>query len=377
MIRKITKHKRKAVKKRRRIMLLSVICFAMAVGICTAVYFVHIRTEQKAIEEQEPAAKESTEEDEWVDLELTYLGSAKVSKRDGLGSTAPKETENGVDYVMTVSLHYVADYSDYQAYDEEHGFYDVDFDAESTFVEKEGVFYIMNYGKKPLWIQYQTKQNRWGVMPVRMGLDWDAEVNENTLYFYAFEYDWKKNGVLSDMYDWDKLFGDDAQTASEITEKLADEYMEENGMNIEGEWIDMELTYLGSAKLKSIDRVPSRGGSSPKRHTDGDIEYTTDWFYYIDDYSDYQRRIYSDEFEFYDADFDLESTLVSKEGSQYVMVYGVKPLWLQYRTKKNYYGGTPSRMGMDWNAEVSEYTMYFYSIDYGGGLAEMEVEGID
>lgn len=134
------------------------------------------------------------------------------------------------------------------------------------------------------------------------------------------------------------------------------------------EWVDLELTYLGSAKLKSIDHLPGRG-VLPKR-TDGDIEYTTQWFYYVDDYSDYQRRIYSDIFEFYDADFDLESTLVSKEGSQYVMVYGVKPLWLQYQPKA--YEGTPSRMGVDWDAEVSEYTMYFYSIDYGGRLSEME-----
>lgn len=375
MIRKKTKHKRKAIKKRRRIILLSGLCFVLAAGICATIYIVHIRAKQRAVEEQELVAKESTEEDEWVDLELTYLGSAKVSKRDGLGSMAPKETENGVEYAAPTSIHYVADYSDYQVYDKKHGFYDVDFDVESVFVKKEGVFYIMNYGKKPLWIRYRTKQTRWGTMPVRMGLDWDAEVNENTLYFYAFNYDWKKNGVLSNMYERDKLFGDDVQIASEITEKLADEYVEGSGMNIEGKWIDMGLTYLGSAKLKSIDDLPSRDG--PPKHTDGDIEYTTDWFYYIDDYSDYQRRIYSDMFEFYDADFDLESTLVNKEGSQYVMVYGVKPLWLQYRTKKNYYGGTPSRMGVDWDAEVSEYTMYFYSIDYGGGLAEMEVEGID
>ena len=107
------KNKRKAMKKRRRIILLLVLCFAMAVSICATVYIVRMRTEQRVVEEQELAAKESTEEDEWVDLELTYLGSAKVSKRDGLGSTAPKKTENGVDYVMTVSLHYVADYSDY------------------------------------------------------------------------------------------------------------------------------------------------------------------------------------------------------------------------------------------------------------------------
>ena len=182
-------------------MLLSVLCFAMVVGICATAYFVRIRTEQKAIEEQEPAAKESTEEDKWVDLELTYLGSAKVSSLDGIDDTwadMPQRIDGNVEYT-TAWFNILIDYSDYKIEDQWFGFYDADFDVEATLVKKQRTWYVMVYGRKLLWMQYRTKENSWGAIPTRIGVDWNEELNEYTEYFYEFEYSAIENGVLADM----------------------------------------------------------------------------------------------------------------------------------------------------------------------------------
>lgn len=195
------KNKRKAMKNRRRIMLRSALCLVLTAGICTTVYIVHIRTEQRAVEEREQAAKESTDEDEWVDLKLTYLGSAKVSRLDGIDTTwvdMPKRMDGNVEYT-TEWFNILSDYSTYKIEDQWFGFYDADFDVETTLVKKQRTRYVMVYGRKLLWMQYRTKENSWGAIPTRIGVDWNEELNEYTEYFYEFEYSQIENGVLADM----------------------------------------------------------------------------------------------------------------------------------------------------------------------------------
>lgn len=143
----------------------------------------------------------SMTEDGWVDIELTYIGSAKVSKIgvDTTWSDTPKYTDGDLEFTYAW-FNFLSDYDDYQIDDKWFGFYDADFDVESTLEYRKGIRYVYSYGRELTWLQYQSKKkSNFGRVLTRAGVDWEKELEDYTVYFYEFEYDSKKNGPLADM----------------------------------------------------------------------------------------------------------------------------------------------------------------------------------
>lgn len=91
--------------------------------------------------------------DECFELELTYLGSAKVKEN----STLLKEeqecavhTDITKDYTYTYSYRLFSSKEEYNNLEKECGFYNEDFKINF----KEGKMFVCSYGKKLQWMKY-------------------------------------------------------------------------------------------------------------------------------------------------------------------------------------------------------------------------------
>ena len=121
-------------------------------------------------------------------------------------------------------------------------------------------------------------------------------------------------------------------------------------------WVNVELKYLGSIKMRDLEII---GSAKPKhyKYSDGDLEYTM-WLYkFWSDQKSFQKD--AEISGFYDADFDTEAAIQYEKGKRYVYCYGRKITWMQYNTsEKTVFENVPSRIGVDWEIPMEEYTIY-------------------
>ena len=108
-------------------------------------------------------------------------------------------------------------------------------------------------------------------------------------------------------------------------------------------WVNVELKYLGSIKMRNLEIIEL---AEPKhyKYSDGDLEYTL-WLYkFWSDQKSFQKD--AEISGFYDADFDTEAAIQYEKGKRYVYCYGRKITWMQYNTsKKTVFENVPSRIG--------------------------------
>ena len=143
-------------------------------------------------------------------------------------------------------------------------------------------------------------------------------------------------------------------------------------------WVNVELNYLGSIKMRDLEIIEQSSNPKHYKYLDGDLEYTT-WLYkFWADQKSFQKD--AEASGFYDADFDTEAAIQYEKGKKYVYCYGRKITWMQYSTsEKTVFENVPSRIGVDWESPIEEYTIYVYEFAYdtekNGHLADMEYEG--
>ena len=131
-------------------------------------------------------------EDGWVNVELHYIGSAKTDlmKRDGkvIDYEPWPRTEGELTYTY-LDYYLLHKYSNYLSYDKLFEFYDLDFDPQSDLEKGGDSHYVFSLGRKLEWLQYNPDEiSQFGGVLNRAGKEWDAEIEEDTVYFYEFEY---------------------------------------------------------------------------------------------------------------------------------------------------------------------------------------------
>lgn len=132
-------------------------------------------------------------EDGWINVELQYIGSAKTNhmkdNMDIIGDCWLKK-EGELTYVYSEeggSYEFLVNYSDYQRVNQWYKFYDLDFDPQSS-LEKDR-YYVFSLFRRLEWLQYKPdKISQFGGVMNRAGKEWDADIEEDTVYFYEFEY---------------------------------------------------------------------------------------------------------------------------------------------------------------------------------------------
>ena len=169
-----------------KIFVITIIIIVMVIGISICLFWILNRNRKDA----------AMTEDGWVNVELHYIGSAKTDymknnweimddkiwlKTDGeLIYTC---SEEGRDY------EFLDDYTDYQRVSKWYEFYDADFDPESALEKGGGSLYVFSPGRKLEWLQYKPDEiSRFGGVMNRAGKEWEEEFEEDTAYFYKFEY---------------------------------------------------------------------------------------------------------------------------------------------------------------------------------------------
>lgn len=131
-------------------------------------------------------------EDGWVNVELHYIGSAKtdwMKRSDIVIDWEPwLRTEGELTYTYG-DYEFLYDYTDYQRVSKWYEFYDLDFEPQSALEKGGDGYYVFSLGRKLEWLQYNPDEvSRFGGVMNRAGKEWSAEVEEDTVYFYEFEY---------------------------------------------------------------------------------------------------------------------------------------------------------------------------------------------
>lgn len=139
-------------------------------------------------------------------------------------------------------------------------------------------------------------------------------------------------------------------------------------------WVNVELYYIGCAKTVFMEEHDFHVDNEDYIRADGELLYTYDAYYFIKDYSDYQRE--SRWYKFYDPDFEPQTALEKEKDTYYVFSVGQKLEWLQYNPNEiSQFGGVFNRAGKEWESEIEEDVVYFYKFEYSGKhLARVEVE---
>lgn len=132
--------------------------------------------------------------DDWLSVELKYIGSAKTNfmKENSDWLIIDDEhyirTEEELTYTY-VDYQFLYDYSHYQTEDQWYKFYELDFDPQVALEKGEYRQYVFLPGRKLEWLQYKPDEiSQFGGVMNRAGKEWDAEIEEDTVYFYEFEY---------------------------------------------------------------------------------------------------------------------------------------------------------------------------------------------
>ncbi|MCM1267223.1 MAG: hypothetical protein NC302_04895 [Bacteroidales bacterium] len=141
--------------------------------------------------------KQETAESEWVDAELHYIGSAKTEymRKHWAGMDDDvlwQHTEGELIYICQTYC-FLDDYSDYLRENQWYEFYDADFEPQSALEKGGDSQYVFSLGRKLEWLQYNPdKISQFGGIYNRAGKEWEAELEEDTVYFYEFEYSEKR-----------------------------------------------------------------------------------------------------------------------------------------------------------------------------------------
>ena len=271
---------------------------------------------------------------EFLQVELNYIGSAKVKRSDvfmwdtEVCSTYP-DALTRKEY--TYSYRLFSSKEDYKLLDNEAGFYGKWF----RIGYKKGKMYVCSYGKKLEWLKYNPSwQANTGGLVNRAGFE-EMDIEEGRVYFYEFHYDPLRYGYLADMF----------------TEKE----------NPPKEFVDLPLTYVGCAKWtgEGSQEVFSITGSGIFVEED-DLCYEVESYYFIESKSDYES-VFEESSGKYDMDFPLEM----KEGKIYVLKWGREIEWLQYfPAEKNDCNRLITRAGLDWNTKMKMDTLFIYECNY-------------
>ncbi len=131
-------------------------------------------------------------EDGWVNVELHYIGSAKTDWMKISEIVIDWEpwlhTEGELTYTYG-DYEFLYDCTDYQRVNKWYEFYDLDFDPQSDLEKGGDSHYVFSLGRKLEWLQYNPDEiSQFGGIINRAGKEWDAEIEEDTVYFYEFEY---------------------------------------------------------------------------------------------------------------------------------------------------------------------------------------------
>lgn len=134
-------------------------------------------------------------ENGWVNMELHYIGSAKTDYMKNHWDVIDDfwlRKDGELTYVYPTgdkSYEFWRDYDDYQLYNQRYEYYDMDFDPQETFVEGENVYYVISYLRRLEWLQYNPNEiSQFGGVLNRAGKEWDAEIEDDKVYFYKIEY---------------------------------------------------------------------------------------------------------------------------------------------------------------------------------------------
>ena len=130
--------------------------------------------------------------DGWVNVELHYIGSAKTDWMKISDIVIDYEpwlrTEGELTYTY-LDYYFLYDYSHYLIDNQWFEFYDLDFAPQSALEKGGNSHYVLSLGRKLEWLQYNPNEiSDFGGVINRAGKEWSAEVEEDTVYFYEFEY---------------------------------------------------------------------------------------------------------------------------------------------------------------------------------------------
>lgn len=129
-------------------------------------------------------------ESDWVNVELHYIGSAKTDYKKEEKIYIDNDIRTDDELTYTYSYYYfLRDYFDYQIEDQWYKFYDPDFEPKFALENGKDRYYVFSRGRKLEWLQYNpNKISQFGGVMNRAGKEWDAEIEEDMVYFYEFEY---------------------------------------------------------------------------------------------------------------------------------------------------------------------------------------------
>ncbi len=138
------------------------------------------------------------------------------------------------------------------------------------------------------------------------------------------------------------------------------------------QWINVELTYLGSA-ISEEDTWLLDKNHDIKRFTDIDdnnLEYAIMGYVFFSDFEYFNNYIKKME-----GICDENFTVKEQEEVKYVCIYGRKMEWLQYNPgRKSISGAYANRAGIDWEMKQEQGCVYFYEFQDPGFLADMSLE---
>lgn len=282
--------------------------------------------------------------DEFLELEMVYLGSAKVKEK----STLLKEeqecavhTDITKDYMYTYSYRLFSSKEEYDSLEKECGFYNEDFKI--SF--KEGRMFVCSYGKKLQWMKYNPS---WkapsGGLVNRAGFE-DMSIAEDYVFFYELDFEPYQYGYLADM----------------ITEEK----------NPPDEFIDLKLTYVGSAGFSGGPTI-----CSGLMYEEDGMQFTNMGYWTI-----LSRDAYETYVELCGINED-DLSLKIREGKSYIFSWGREIKCFQFNpAHKDRYGGLMNRAVLDWDMESKDELLFFYEYNYDrwieGGLADMSIETFD
>lgn len=138
------------------------------------------------------------------------------------------------------------------------------------------------------------------------------------------------------------------------------------------QWINVELTYLGSAISEETTWLLDKNHDI-KKFTDIDdnnLEYAIMGYVFFSDFEYFNNYIKKME-----GICDENFTVKEQEEMKYVCIYGRKMEWLQYNPgRKSISGAYANRAGIDWEMEQEQGCVYFYEFQDPGFLADMSLE---
>ncbi len=197
--RKMRRNKTKKVK--RKVNLLAILFLALFIFIGSAYYYMR-QANKKAESGREMGTKEISEnkeedeeekkydlrydhEDRWIDLELTYLGSAKF-----------KDTSFSFEYYHNKDEYLIGGYFNvggqdtYERWREDPGMFGSFYEEDFKFREEEGKEYFAVVGRKMILLQFNMGMRCLHYYPyvmTRMKVDMESPYEENMMYFYECE----------------------------------------------------------------------------------------------------------------------------------------------------------------------------------------------